>query len=1133
MIVDIATLHAVAAAAQKLLDSSPEPKPLPVAALFKAYDVVLPSYGIDPDTDHHLSALLFRISGEKGDGSLVDKFQAILSRMGIVLEFGDHTSGSSRASPHTSPAFSSSSPQAYARRRREADDQMTDEIDFPNPPIVPATTSPREADTSSHPISAENEVARQAALSAVMARWRGLALRRRERQAQEEASSKITTEKAPQVSDVGKPLSQDHLDQEDRDMPTSGTREEEPEPEPEPQTSIKPAILGQSSHHDSLRSLLDPARLPGISLEGLPIDQAQGAEGAEWPLQSEEGVPQVEQAHLVEHPENRVIQGIFPPVISHGQEDVPPRIALEADATGENEEQDLTQRPFTPTEQPNVSPPHHTPTQTRKEANTAELEARHQKLMRQASRARELYLASKVFNHWADRTARRLERDAVARRHMIRFRCFRTWSQAPAFREPTANHMRSAYTVKKWQRIAMQNENLERIAKEAAEAYRLKTMQRVLNQWSYHRLQRVGRDITALRSKTKAVSTWMSLVSATLVLSEATTTQSRHRYELSALTKWQGHTDQELKRAAASRRIGIVQQSFTYLQEWWDQTEIRRRAAAYRQYLLIKRACFAFDQWNLQARAQAFIWRREYVSVTRVFETWCSSLVQTEELQRKAISYYRNRTQSKVLRCMRHLHEESSQLSHLESRARLYIRGTRLLSVFNKAIQQRRDQDKEHVKRYLMARYTEMSSTRKKRNFFAALDKWRAFTLQDQGHTRIASELKARNQSQRQMASLQLWNERAEVEGKHLREAQLHHVQGWLEVWRDHAGDLEQRDMEAWQLWAVERQRNCLKEWSISSLQQSGQAHTASEVHKKHNRERRNRYLQLWRQIGDRPRSHITGVDSQRVSTTHPPGSYRGSWIALSGRRSVIRRNDKGQDFSTSLVETPTRWTGQPIIMSGILPETLMAPVREADEDDGASSTTGDDLGMMTSPSKRPQDRRADRFSSLSSTTPRAPVPLHLEHDFQEQSSEPESIVRSKMGRPRQRMPTGIPQRMAPSLSLQPEVTVPDILEPSTSFLRPSASIKPVGYRPMNERLLGSQPSSQSLSRGVASKSVGGRPSGLRHGVSQSSRLTPPTSSVRFQSPKSFSVTTQLSTIAPTTEMPRNGQRLNHNAMNG
>lgn len=432
-----------------------------------------------------------------------------------------------------------------------------------------------------------------------------------------------------------------------------------------------------------------------------------------------------------------------------------------------------------------------------------------------------------------------------------------------------------------------------------------------------------------------------------------------------------------------------------------------------------------------------------------------------------------------------------------------------------------------------MARYTEMSSTRKKRNFFAALDKWRAFTLQDQGHTRIASELKARNQSQRQMASLQLWNERAEMDGKRLREAQLHHVQGWLEVWRDHAGDLEQRDMEAWQLWAVERQRNCLKEWSISSLQQSGQAHTASEVHKKHNRERRNRYLQLWRQIGDRPRSRITGVDSQRVSTTQPPGSYRGSWIALSGRRSVIRRNDKGQDFPTSLVETPTRWTGQPIIMSGILPETLMAPVREADEDDGASSTTGDDLGMMTSPSKRPQDRRADRFSALSSTTPRAPVPLHLEHDFQERSSEPESIARNKMGRPRQRMPTGIPQRMAPSFSLQPELAMPETLEPSTSFLRPSASIKPVGYRPMNERSLGSQPSSQPLSRGVASKSVGGRPSGLRYGVSQSSRLTPPTSSVRFQSPKSFSVTTQLSTIAPTAEMPRNGQRLNHNAMNG
>ncbi|KAF7549988.1 hypothetical protein G7Z17_g6018 [Cylindrodendrum hubeiense] len=482
---DIATLHAVVAAAQQLLDSSVDPKPLPAAALFKAYDAVLPSYGIDPDTDHHLSTFVFRIGGERGDGSLVDKFQAILSRMGIVLEFGDHTSGSSRPSPQTSPGFSSSSPQAYVRRRREADDQTTDEIDLPKPPVVLATTSPREAppedDASAHSISHENELARRAALSAVMGRWRSLALRQRERQAQQEASSKIATAKGPQVSDIGTPRSQCDPDREGRDNPISSAQEEEPEP----QSSVKEAILGQNSHQDSLRSLLDPARLPGISLEGLPIDQAQGNESVEWPLQSEERISQVEHEPLTEPPKKTEMQGDFPPVIRHEQEAVPSRDVTEVDAAEENEEQELTQRPATLTELPKASPSQQTPTQIRKEANTAELEARHQKVMRQASRARELYLASKVFNHWADRTARRLERDAVARRHMIRFRCFRTWSQAPAFREPTVDHMRSAVSVKKWQRITTQNENLERIAKEAAETYRLKTMQRVLNQCGY------------------------------------------------------------------------------------------------------------------------------------------------------------------------------------------------------------------------------------------------------------------------------------------------------------------------------------------------------------------------------------------------------------------------------------------------------------------------------------------------------------------------------------------------------------------------------------------------------------------------------------------------------------------------
>ncbi|GKT86814.1 centrin-binding protein sfi1 [Colletotrichum tofieldiae] len=69
-------------------------------ALFQAYDAVLPLYGVDPEEDHHISRLVFRIGGERGDGSLLEKLRAVLSRMGIGLEFDSRSDGSKAFSDH-------------------------------------------------------------------------------------------------------------------------------------------------------------------------------------------------------------------------------------------------------------------------------------------------------------------------------------------------------------------------------------------------------------------------------------------------------------------------------------------------------------------------------------------------------------------------------------------------------------------------------------------------------------------------------------------------------------------------------------------------------------------------------------------------------------------------------------------------------------------------------------------------------------------------------------------------------------------------------------------------------------------------------------------------------------------------
>ncbi|SPO00489.1 related to RAV1 - similarity to Drosophila DmX gene [Cephalotrichum gorgonifer] len=86
---DIHIVHAIVAAAQESLNQLPEADRLPTNELFQAYDAVLPAYGIDPEDDQHLSRLVFRIGGERGNGTLLEKFRAVLSRMGIEVVFDD------------------------------------------------------------------------------------------------------------------------------------------------------------------------------------------------------------------------------------------------------------------------------------------------------------------------------------------------------------------------------------------------------------------------------------------------------------------------------------------------------------------------------------------------------------------------------------------------------------------------------------------------------------------------------------------------------------------------------------------------------------------------------------------------------------------------------------------------------------------------------------------------------------------------------------------------------------------------------------------------------------------------------------------------------------------------------------
>jgi protein SFI1 len=79
--------------AQELLPSLPERERLSTNALFHAYYSILPGIGIDADHDSRYARVLFKIGGSRGDGSLYEKFEAVLARMGIEIQFDQENNG--------------------------------------------------------------------------------------------------------------------------------------------------------------------------------------------------------------------------------------------------------------------------------------------------------------------------------------------------------------------------------------------------------------------------------------------------------------------------------------------------------------------------------------------------------------------------------------------------------------------------------------------------------------------------------------------------------------------------------------------------------------------------------------------------------------------------------------------------------------------------------------------------------------------------------------------------------------------------------------------------------------------------------------------------------------------------------
>ncbi|KAL6858649.1 Sfi1 spindle body domain-containing protein [Trichoderma novae-zelandiae] len=846
------------------LDNAPGPKPLPAAALFKAYDEILPQHGIDPESDHHLSALVFRVGGEQGSGSLLDKFQSILGRIGIVLEFSDD---------------STTSPEGYAGHPLSPDPIDTHRWYPDDLPIDEEGDAPPKRPQAYSATSLGNDSAPQE----IQAQEPG---RKKDYQAEDDRAPAHTDAKAYPSAQIS----------------STATRHLDPYHHyPSPLFDHLPIDLDAPDDDAKARLLLPRTDISLHSAE----------------KKSERNIQPLELDHNDKQFSDVKDDGqIAQAAATQDQRNAPKKTMEKNKYSDKSDHDDIA--PYPHDIHSDAQPAAHSirdesPAAVHSHNESTLLRLHQERLLTRATRAREIYLASKVFNHWADRTAGRLEREGVARRHMIRFRCFQGWSCAPSLRYPVIDHLKALTAVQKLQRAVLyQEEQLSLAAAIIAQRHRARVASRVYDQWCSHLIALTYCRKVNKKLKQRALLAWKLSTSSNLVKTQAISRFNRREGVINALSKLQDHTMINNRHYQAARQIGSLQLLFGHLAEWRDQVRVKAQASLCRDRLSTTTVSRTFENWQLLSRVQAVRWRADFISVTRALGSWRRHYVQEEWRRNLSGNHVKSHHISNLLGALQRSSSIEAQRSHLSNRARLFIVTTQVLPIMDSAVQARKNQMKEMIRHYLMMRYTQVSSARKKRKFYEALDHWRAMTAQATSESDVVTMYNSKYYYGQADVALTKWRARTEEDLQTQLAAYKHYAQTLLATWVDIAKERERMEMQSLDLWAARRQRQYLKAWSISSLQRSGQAHTAT----KHNK----------------------------------------------------------QDVTARQLETPTRWTGMPLNMSFPLSAKPLASWRETDEESATSSDT-EDVGMQKSPSKPPS--YTGRVT-LPSTTPRGPVPVHL-----------------------------------------------------------------------------------------------------------------------------------------------------------
>ncbi|KAI9761571.1 MAG: hypothetical protein M4579_000963 [Chaenotheca gracillima] len=404
---DVALLYHIITTAQQL----PQAAQLPFRALFSAYETVLRQNGVDPDGDSVYFRFLLKLGGVRGGATLYEKFETLLERLGIEIEI---ESGS-----------------------RNDDAASSSDLQSIQLPTTPREKSRRASFSSFYDATGEfTQVSpRRARSQSPIPRARNYFAARKDDRSSKKHTSSETEETEPlNIGQPKKPTIVRGRVTSQGSLPSLqiygakesyGSRQRPPSITQESDVRNRPAEVPRPLRKYSADTLPQADFIPRPSAQTLEYGPGPPA-----PAISQEPRFRPSDTQLIEDAEflysrrlNSIMRDCFHQWHGRALQSHPYHRNLEYTAVKHDHRILLTQA----LETWRAHCRH-----KRRQAETRRFYAQQEQ---RADRARDLFLLTKAFTHWAQCASEEVQRTSTARRHILRTKYFHAWKDITAVNE--------------------------------------------------------------------------------------------------------------------------------------------------------------------------------------------------------------------------------------------------------------------------------------------------------------------------------------------------------------------------------------------------------------------------------------------------------------------------------------------------------------------------------------------------------------------------------------------------------------------------------------------------------------------------------------------------------------------------